>query len=348
MHDMGKVLAGNWDTDVIAFEELDVYRALRDRFVKGVSWEQTSFFHNILNKIESGTVKWDCRNKQDLVARTCELDALYREIKNHGYKLQSETPNETAFPYHTYDEVSVCIGRNGQFLFDDGRHRLSIAKILKLQTIPVQVTTRHKEWDDFRQQILAYAEEHGGMVYSPLLHPDLSHIPSVHGHKRFDIIKSHLPLTHGDLLDIGAHWGYFCHRFEAEGFNCYAVESAELHLKFLEKLKQAEGKRFHIIRESIFDYREKTNFDVVLALNILHHFLKTKSFYTQLVAFLNRLDMQVMYLGTHCSGEGQMKHAYRNFQPAEFVDFILSNSCLNQSKLISITEDNRELHMLWK
>jgi len=49
------------------------------------------------------------------------------------------------------------------------------------------------------------------------------------------------------------------------GFNCYAVESHAPTQYFLKKLKVAENRRFTVIEGSIFDYRDKVDFDVVLA-----------------------------------------------------------------------------------
>lgn len=38
------------------------------------------------------------------------------------------------------------ISRDGEFLFVDSTHRLSAAKLLGLDTVPVTVLVRHEEW----------------------------------------------------------------------------------------------------------------------------------------------------------------------------------------------------------
>lgn len=50
-------------------------------------------------------------------------------------------------------EISIHIGRNGELIFHDGRNRLSIAKILGLDSIPVVVLVRHKQWQDTRDRL---------------------------------------------------------------------------------------------------------------------------------------------------------------------------------------------------
>lgn len=44
------------------------------------------------------------------------------------------------------NEILVDVGRDGELLLVDGRHRLSIAKILGLDEIPVVKHVRHEQW----------------------------------------------------------------------------------------------------------------------------------------------------------------------------------------------------------
>jgi len=346
-HDKGKIMDGDWDKEERPFEGLDVFQSFQDHFIKGIEWSGTQWYYRVLNQIDNGVFKWGCKSKVDFDKKCCEFDTFFEEIKSSGYKSQAEIPDKENTPYEIYDEVSVSIGRHGQLLFTDGRHRLSIAKLLNIKKIPMQITRRHKQWNDFSNEILTYVNRNGGKVYAPLLHPDLVDIPSHHSHERFEIMKSNLMIRNGDLLDIGSHWGYFCHKFEDQGFNCFAVETNPLNLYFMEKLKKAEDKKFKIINKSIFDYEDKTDFDIVIALNIFHHFLKDKARYHQLIKLLKRLKMRVLFFSPHRFNESQMQESYVNYNPDEFVDFILSNSNLNKRKLIGETDDQRKLFMLY-
>ena len=185
-----------------------------------------------------------------------------------------------------------------------------------------------------------------GKLYQPVTHPHLGDIPSVYGEERFEMIRAHLPVQRGDLLDIGAHWGYFCHKFEELGFNCYAVESDASMRYYMEKLRVVEKRRSKVIYGSILDYGDKTDFDVVLALNIFHHLLKSQDTYTGLVELLRRLDMKVMFFQTELPDSPLMKGVYRNFACDEFIDFILENSSLNEATCIGETENGRPMYRL--
>ncbi|HQF11634.1 MAG TPA: class I SAM-dependent methyltransferase [Paludibacteraceae bacterium] len=343
----GTIKGGNWDLDTLPIEKETIFISAKNRFVDGVKWQKTKHYTDTLDRIFYGEMVFGCKNKEDLEIYFKKFDQLYETIKKHGYKTQRELLEGDGKNY-VDDEISVHIDRVGHYIFSNGAHRLSIALILGLKIIPVMVCIRHAEWQSFVNEILAYAKINDGHVYQPFIHPDLKDIPSAHGGKRFEIIKKHLSHNKGTLLDIGSHWGYFCHLFEDLGFDCYAVESAHEHLYFLKKLKIAGYKNFKIIEQSILDFDEINFFNVVLALNIFHHFLKTEEMYHKLISFLNRTNMNMMFFEPHIFEETQMENAYRNYKPDEFVQFILANSCLKHSEIIGKAEDGRVMYKLWQ
>ena len=62
-------------------------------------------------------------------------DRLYFNIKKNGWK-------------EIGDYVSINIDRNGKILFNDGQHRLTFAKYLNLEKIPVKICVIHKKFYD--------------------------------------------------------------------------------------------------------------------------------------------------------------------------------------------------------
>jgi len=155
-------------------------------------------------------------------------------------------------------------------------------------------------------------------------------------------------IKEGSLLDIGANLGYFCHVFEENGYDCYAVENDPFTVRLMQKLARAENRKFKIISGSVFDSPEirNTHFNVVLALNIFHHFIKTREGFENLVDLLKNLEMDELFFEAHSPDEQQMVNAYRNYTPEEFVEFILENSSLKKSYLISKGENGRSLYRL--
>ncbi|OPX94115.1 MAG: tRNA (mo5U34)-methyltransferase [Syntrophorhabdus sp. PtaB.Bin027] len=340
---IGSIKSGDWDIkEVTKFEDSNHFKAMKDHFLQDVPFLETSYYKKILNEIEHGEILWGCHNKDELMIRFNDLEKLYESMRDQGYKTQKHIGNAAYL-----DEITINIGRNGELIFEEGFHRLAIAKILKLKNIPVIITQRHSEWVKFRNEISSYAvSKDEGRIYQPLEHPDLSDLPNKYSDHRWNIISQNLLLSSGMVLDIGSQWGYFSRKFEQAGFTCVAVENNPTELYFLERLKIIHKMNFSIISKSIFDIDEK-KFDIVLALNIFHHFLKTKNEFFKLKAFLESLDTTYLFFEPHDPLEDQMKMSFINFNNEEFVNFILSNSCLNHSKYIG-NDEGRNIYILYK
>lgn len=352
--DRGRIVGGDWDRLDKKFGELDIYIAFNERCREGRNWEDTVFYRRVLGEIESGKSLWRCRNKSDLNERCKTLDSLFQNIKHEGYKLQSEIAykEDNHNPIQSEDEITVNVGRDGDLLFNNGAHRLSIVKVLGIKSIPIKITIRHPQWVNFKREIMLYSKDQpSGKIYHPLTHLDLQDISAVHDLEldRLSLIQAKLTVSKGLLLDIGAQWGYFCHKFEEIGFDCYAVEHDKMHLYFMEKLKRAESRSFKIINKSIFQYNdiENLHFDVVIALNIFHHFLKEKGSYLKLCELLGKLEMTELYFEAHNPNESQMKGAYKNYSEEEFVEFILQTSKLKESQLLGRATDGRGIYKLY-
>ena len=186
--DLGKIEKGNWDMNDERFEDLPVVRALRQRFEDGIDWENVEFVQQVIAQVEHGNVIWrGCSNEQEVWNACTRVDRLYERIQSNGYRSkQSLVEQGEAHPdkytkgdgFNRYDEVVVDIGRDGQFLFVDGRHRLAIAKILGLEEIPVRISARHTEWQRIREEFdqTASLDQLPASVRDHLGHPDLGDV----------------------------------------------------------------------------------------------------------------------------------------------------------------------------
>ncbi|WP_148857192.1 hypothetical protein [Natronococcus pandeyae] len=159
----GKVTDGDWDRPTKRFDEYSHYRAIKRHFVEGVAWEATEFWQKRQNSSRD--------SDQKLRIRVKEIEELYRSIAENGFKTQLELleeddrPNEGLY-LDAANEIAVDIGRDGELLFVDGKHRLSIAKILDLDSVPIVILVRHSDWMEHRDEVLAENPTANG-------HPDL-------------------------------------------------------------------------------------------------------------------------------------------------------------------------------
>ncbi|MFC1945685.1 class I SAM-dependent methyltransferase [Chloroflexota bacterium] len=242
------------------------------------------------------------------------------------------------------EAVTVAIGRHGRLLLESGLRRLSLARATSQASIPVLVRHRHYRWARLRREVRDYSLEQAKGAYQPLTHPDLQGIMTHRKEDRWEMIRENLPLTGGTALDIGANWGYFCHRLEEMGFTCTAVERNYRWLDYLKRFRDIEGRKFSVFSGSVFDLSQK-RFDIVLALSVFHHFLRSRKLYEQMTRFLGQLEIKYMFFEPHETGHG-FAGAHVDYTEDEFVSYILDNSCLGEARLLGRGERGRNLYLL--
>ena len=109
----GWVLDGDWDlARAQSFEQLDTFRALRDRFVLGRRWQDTDYYRSRVALIEPGVPKWGCNTEEEFLGRLLRrVEGLYDDIREDGYRTQEELGSDDL-----WDEIQVGIRRDGQLL----------------------------------------------------------------------------------------------------------------------------------------------------------------------------------------------------------------------------------------
>lgn len=158
---IGEVKGGDWDQSERSIEELTKYRSVVDRFQNGIPWEETDIYREALERIENGETYWNgCRTVDDLERRVDHVELLYETIRESGFKSQSNLHGESVKSIalsgsfdRSKTDVAVAIGRDGEFLFVDGNHRLAIAHVLSVDEIPVRIVVRHEKWQKVREEV---------------------------------------------------------------------------------------------------------------------------------------------------------------------------------------------------
>jgi len=165
----GRVQDGDWDVEFTeAFEKDKQYQSIKSHFLQDVEWEESG----IIEYYENQNKKIRNDEKKEILDYYKSIDDLYNKIKQQGYK---KTRIFNPWDPRKYDVVSVHIGRDGEFIFSgSGNHRLSIAKILELDKIPVRVLMRHERWQELRDDI--YNNNFHNQREELRDHPDLQDI----------------------------------------------------------------------------------------------------------------------------------------------------------------------------
>jgi len=143
----GGIEDGDWDINNDEFTGISEYNAIKQRYENCIPWQETDYFKRHLKRIEKFGCSRNCHDKEELLEACERYENLLYEIKKDGFKTQREHGKSTF-----YDEISVNIGRTGEFLLRGSRHRLSIAKVLEIEQIPIIVRVRHKLWQELRDE----------------------------------------------------------------------------------------------------------------------------------------------------------------------------------------------------
>lgn len=158
------------------FEDHIVFKSLRNHFQRGIPWKETGLVKFALKEVRAGRRCWGSDTVDEIHERCKRIDQLYEAIDRDEYRTKQDLLgiypsrffcylDETVDRYGDVDhltrtghntvrgyrgiktnEVLVDISRHGEYLFVDGRHRLTIAKLLDIERIPVVMMVRHKKW----------------------------------------------------------------------------------------------------------------------------------------------------------------------------------------------------------
>ena len=144
---------------LIELENYGLYTAAKEHFTHGTKWADTDFYRWVTDEWLPSDPDTDQNwygSRERVQSALRRFDDIYHHIERHGYMTQrelserDEAPTETPDLVPEHHEVAVNIGRDGELIFDDGRHRFIAARILGLETIPVRVLVRHREWQRLR------------------------------------------------------------------------------------------------------------------------------------------------------------------------------------------------------
>ena len=190
---IGKVIDGDWDNHVEDIHKTKTFRLLYDRFSKKMPWRECAVYKKFFSQIATGKdINYHkISTRDDLLKRASKLDKLFNDIRNNGYKTQNKLLSKNitflkrrliSFEHKMSNEITVNIDRNGNFIhIRSGLHRLAIAQILKINSIPVRVLIRHKNWQEIRTQFnksKSHKNDLPGYLKKYLDHPDIEEFKS--------------------------------------------------------------------------------------------------------------------------------------------------------------------------
>jgi hypothetical protein len=147
----GLIFDGDWDLEdkrpIDDYLESYIYsRTVFDIFRDGKSPETTPQFAEMMRHVQQGGGEWQgrgCRSPAEVHAYFERMRDTFEQIRSGGYRSQAELGLGS-----WADEIKIYVDRHGELhkLQGAGHHRLAMARLLSVPSIPVLVLGVHRQW----------------------------------------------------------------------------------------------------------------------------------------------------------------------------------------------------------
>lgn len=149
------IVGGDWDLEVrkVAFRDTDLFKSCKLRFLLGVPWMDTPIYRQQYDEIKKGVNK-EFKTLEELRVRYEKLDGVFAQVQSE--QALSASPNHL---------IRINIGRTGQVSWGpDGRHRLAIALVANIASIPARIGFVHPEGLRFLTELRSTKEAFEGLA----------------------------------------------------------------------------------------------------------------------------------------------------------------------------------------
>lgn len=134
------ILPGDWDVKATPVADTPTHRFISELVAAGYDYRVTATYVRMVAEVEAGKV---IKYKKTVIDSRDKVDAHFKyycgvcqSMAAHGYLSEN-----------TRDHICVMIGRHGNIVKEEkGRHRLAIAQLVGVPTIPVYVRHVHPLW----------------------------------------------------------------------------------------------------------------------------------------------------------------------------------------------------------
>ncbi|MCS3923695.1 hypothetical protein [Methanosalsum natronophilum] len=145
---IGKIIDSDFDetSNLVEFDDNIRVKGLKEHFYKDINWLDTTYFKHVKSKINKNGEYDGYKDISTFLRIRCAyLDDLFFSMKKNGYVknkiIGNNVPSQDG-RFNRYDsslEPLVIIGSNGHIFLKTGVHRVTIAKIIGIKKIPVNV-----------------------------------------------------------------------------------------------------------------------------------------------------------------------------------------------------------------
>ncbi|KAB2928685.1 MAG: hypothetical protein F9K30_00585 [Dechloromonas sp.] len=137
-------LAGDWDLKRKGFADVDAndprYVTCRQLIRDAAPLEETAEYRELMLRLRKHGVARSFRSEKEILGYLEKLRQFYLRVQADG---RLKTQAELGLAAHG-GEINCALGRDGVLLkTNDGNHRLAIARVLGLASVPIQISVIH-------------------------------------------------------------------------------------------------------------------------------------------------------------------------------------------------------------
>ena len=147
-HAIFGLMHGSWDSCIEGIDQKKLELSIAMRFRQGLPWSETPQYKKSLKAIAKGRETWNrCTSISDIHRRCDSIDKLYNDMNRNGFVSSlSPVQHRQIGGIEIPDLMTVAIDRKGNIIrCQGGRHRLAIAKIIGIESIPVVLLIKHED-----------------------------------------------------------------------------------------------------------------------------------------------------------------------------------------------------------
>ena len=116
---------------------------MRELFEQQLPYRESAFYRRMLGELERDGITHAPKlgSLAEVDAYFERLENLYRSMREHGFQRRS------ADRVQQDREITIRVGRDGSLIKSgEGTHRLALARLLRIERVPVVVDLVHSQW----------------------------------------------------------------------------------------------------------------------------------------------------------------------------------------------------------
>lgn len=138
---VGRIARGEFHLGEFSLEDTPHFQSLHRVFVQNQSWDTTHYVQEFNQKLrQRGTARMGVASWDEFQRFFDSWERLFQDMQQKGYRCQRQLRGRPE------REIEIGVGPHGELFFIDGIHRLSLARILGVERVPVIVNLWHQDF----------------------------------------------------------------------------------------------------------------------------------------------------------------------------------------------------------